>query len=396
VLPFANFSNDPQQDYFSDGLTEDLITDLSKVPGLFVVARNSVFTYKGKSERVQQIGWELGVRYVLEGSARKGGDQVRITAQLVDASNGYHVWADHYDKPLNNIFKVQDDIRQKIVFALKVKLSPEEQKRFKYFPTSNMDAYDRFLQAGPKTLIYTRESNREARRLCEQAAALDPQYSAAYMCIASRYVVDWIWGWNMDPQVVDRAFALAQQAVALDDSSPLAHAVLGDAYKIRKQLGQAVDEGQRSIALGPSCADCYGELAEHLMCAGRPGQALGLLNKALRLDPVAYHADYQFDLAMVHLSMSKRDQAIDELKQVLIHQPDFYIANGVLAVIYADTGRENEARAEAAKWLKLVKPLTIPQIRELVRQNNACADQVAQKHDLDTLERLTAGVAQSG
>ena len=132
------------------------------------------------------------------------------------------------------------------------------------------------------------------------------------------------------------------------------------------------------------------------MCAGRPVQALQLLEKALRLDPVAYHADYQFDLAMVHLSMGKRDQAIDELRQVLIHQPDFYIANGVLAVIYADTGRENEARAEAAKWLKLVKPLTIPQIRELVRQNNACADQVAQKHDLDTLERLTAGVAQSG
>jgi adenylate cyclase len=224
------------------------------VPGLFVVARDSALIYKNKPERVQQIGRELGVRYILEGSARKADGQVRITAQLVDASTGYHVWADHYDKPLNDIFKVQDQIREKIVFALKVKLSPEEQKRFKYFPTNNMDAYDLLMHSGPKILSYTKENNREARQLCQQASELDQPYSAAYMCLAATYVIEWMWGWDTDPQVPERAFVLAQQAVALDDSSPAAHSVLGDAYKIKGQLQPAIREAQKSIELAPSCS----------------------------------------------------------------------------------------------------------------------------------------------
>lgn len=395
VLPFANFSNDPQQEYFSDGLTEDLITDLSKVPGLFVVARNSVFTYKDKPERVQQIGRELGVRYLLEGSARKADNEVRITAQLVDAWNGYHVWANYYDRPLNNIFQVQDQIREKIVFALKVKLSPEEQKRFKLFPTSNMDAYDLLLRAGPKMLSYTRENNREARELCQQASALDPHYSAAFMCLSGTYSIDAMWGWDTTPQAVDQAFAMAQQAVVLDESSPLAHSMLGDAYKIKGRLEPAISEAQKSITLGPSCSECFGELGEHLMCADRPREALPLIEKALRLDPVDYRSDYQFDLALLHLVLGKRDQGVDEFKQVLIHQPTFTFAHGVLAVIYADEGREAEARAEAAKWLKLVSPLTVSKLREVDR-DNICAGRADRKHAFDTLERLTSGLTRSG
>jgi adenylate cyclase len=395
VLPFANLSNDSQQNYFSDGLTEDLITDLSKVPGLFVVSRNSVFTYKSKPERVEQIGRELGVRYVLEGSARKAGDQVRITAQLVDATNGFHIWADHYDQPLNNIFQVQDEIRQKIVFALKVKLSPEERERFKYAPTNSMEAYDLWLRAMPFMASFTKEGEREARRLCTQATVLDPNYSSAFWCLAQTSIIDWFWGWNVDPQEVDRVFALAQQAVALDDSSPLAHMGLGDAYKIKRLLDHAIAEGEKSVALGPSCGSCYGELAEHLMCAGRLAQALELLKKALRLDPAFYHADYQFDLAVVHLKMGKRDQATDELKQVLFHQPDFTFAHAILALIYAETGKEKEARTEASKWLKLVKPLTIAEVREWTRRNYVCADSAEWEHHLDTLQRLTTAAAQN-
>ena len=182
-----NMSDDPEQEYFSDGLTEDLITDLSKVPGLFVIARNSAFTYKGKPKRAEQIGRELGVRYILEGSARKGGDQVRITAQLVDATNGLHVWAEHYDEPLNNTFKLQDEIRQKILFALKVKLSPEEQERFKLAPTNNMEAYDLYLRGIAAINRLTSEQNREARTLCTQATILDPNYSAAYCVFQMTY-----------------------------------------------------------------------------------------------------------------------------------------------------------------------------------------------------------------
>jgi len=390
VLPFTNMSNDPQQEYFSDGLTEDLITDLAKVPGLFVVARNSVFTYKGKPVKVDQVGRELGVRYVLEGSARKADGEVRITAQLVDASNGFHLWAEHYDEPLHNIFKVQDEIRQKIVFALKVKLSPEEQKRFRYFPTDNMEAYELVSRGVPLIGHFTRETTTEARQLCEQANVLDPNYSAAYWCRAQAYIVEWMWGWNVAPQVVDQAFALAQQAVALDDSSPLAHAGLGDAYKIRRQLNKAIIEAQRSVSLGPSCSVCFGELAEHLMCTGRPAEALEFLDKALRLDPVFYHADYQFDVAIIHLTVGKRDQAIDEIKQVLVHQPDFTLAHGVLAITYSKMGKKQEARDEAAKWLKLAKPLTIARIRELVRQNDVCVDLPQEEQGLDTLQRLVA------
>jgi adenylate cyclase len=395
VLPFSNLSNDAQQDYFSDGLTEDLTTDLSKIPGLFVVARNSVFTYKGRPERVEQIGRELGIKYVLEGSARKSDNQVRITAQLIDATNGYHLWAEHYDRPLNHIFKVEDEIREKIVFALKVKLSPQEQERFKYAPTNSMEAYDLWLRAIPFMGSFTREGERQARQLCAQATVLDPNYSAAYWCLAQTSIIDWMWGWDLDPQVVDRVFALAQQAVALDESSPLAHLGLGDAFVIRKQLDRAVIEGRRSIELGPSCAPCYGELAEHLMCEGHPAQALELLEKALRLDPIFYHADYQFDLALVHLQLGRREQAVDELKQVLFHQPNFAIAHAVLAVVYADTDNETEARAEAAKWLKLISPLTIAKVRELARQNNPCADRTERKHGLDTLQRLTMATGQS-
>ena len=395
VLPFANFSNDPQQEYFTDGLTEDLITDLSKVPGLFVVARNSVFTYKDKPERVEQIGRELGVRYVLEGSARKADNQVRITAQLVDASNGYHVWADHYDRPLSNIFNVQDQIREKIVFALKVKLSPEERERFKYMPTNNMDAYELYLRAGPIMLSYTKENNGEARRLCQRASELDPSYAAAYGCLASSYVIDWMWGWDTNPEVPERAFAMAQQAVTLDQSSALAHCILGDAYKIRGQLKPAISEAQKSIMLGPSCSTCFGELGEHLMCAGRLQQALPLIEKALRLDPVNYRSDYQFDLALLHLELGKSDQAIEEMKQVLIHQPTFATAHGVLAVVYADQGHEAEARTEAAKWLKMVSPLTVAKIRELDR-DNICAGRADREHGFDTLERLSKGVTSSG
>jgi adenylate cyclase len=390
VLPFVNLSKDPQQDYFSDGLTEDLITDLSKVPGLFVVARTSASTYRGTPKSVEQIGRELGVRYVLEGSARKGGDQVRITAQLVDATNGRHVWAEHYDEPFETtpFFKLQDEIRQKILFALKVKLSPEEQKRFRLAPTNNMEAYDLYQRGVTAAVNFTSEQNREARRLCTQATILDANYAAAYMCLSETYTNAWNYGWEVEPQTVERALEFAQRAVAADDFSPYAHMALGDAYKLRKQLDPAIAEGERSIALGPSCASCYGELAEHMMCAGTYEQALELLNKTLRLDPYRY--EYQFDTAWVHCLQGRRDQAAGELKQVLIQHPDFYPAHGLLAVLYADAGKEEEARAEAAKWLTLVSPLTLAEYREHWRRvSDPCvAWRDSDRHFLDTMQRL--------
>jgi adenylate cyclase len=388
VLPFVNLGNDPQQDFMSDGLTEDLITDLSKVPGLFVVARNSAFTFKGKPRRAEEIGLELGVRYILEGSARKSGDQVRITAQLVDSTNGFHVWAEHYDEPLSAFFKLQDEIRQKILFALRVKLSPEEQERFRLAGTDNMEAYRLLWDGITAAIKFTKEQNQEARRLCTQATTLDPNYSAAYACLSETYTNAWVYGWEVDPQTVDRGFVMAQRAVALDDFSPWAHMALGDAYHWRKQPDRAIAEGQRSIELGPSCASCYGELAEHLTCVGRPTQALELLDKALRLDPK--HPEYQYDIAFVHVQLGMRDQALDEVKQVLIQLPDFLFGHQLLAVLYADAGEDEEAKVEAAKYLALLSPWTVAQIREgALRISEPCVVYADfNRHFFDALQRI--------
>src|SRR2546427_991662 len=221
VLPFVNMSGDPEQEYFSDGITEELITDLSKLSGLFVISRNSVFLYKGKAVKPEQVSQELGVRYVLEGSVRKAGDRVRITAQLVEASTGYHRWAERYDRSLQEIFALQDEIRQKIVMALKVQLTQEEQARFRRFPTHNLEAYDALLRGLEYVYLFTQEANAQARQLFESAMALDPQYAAAYALLGFTYLRDWIYQWSHDPQTLERAFALAQRAIALDDALPV-------------------------------------------------------------------------------------------------------------------------------------------------------------------------------
>src|SRR3989442_10710048 len=175
VLPFTNMSGDPEQEYFSDGITEDLITDLSKLSGVFVIARNSVFTYKGTAVNVGEVSRKLGVRYLVEGSVRKAGNRVRISAQLVDATSGGHLWAERYDRELQDIFALQDDVTQKIVFALKVMLTPEEQVRFRQAPTNNLEAYDSFLRGQAYFWRLTREAHVQARQLFERAIALDPQ-----------------------------------------------------------------------------------------------------------------------------------------------------------------------------------------------------------------------------
>src|SRR5882672_1873372 len=202
VLPFVNMSEDPKQDYFSDGLTEDLTSDLSQVSSLFVISRNSAFTYKGKAVKLPEVSRELGVRYVVEGSVRKAGDQVRITAQLVDAAQDQHLWSERYDRPLTEIFALQDEIRQKIVTALRVKLTPEEQERFQRAPTNNLEAYDYYLRGLESFLraLYERkkEANAQARQMFEKAIELDPKYAGAYAGLGQTYFIDWVYLLNTD------------------------------------------------------------------------------------------------------------------------------------------------------------------------------------------------------
>jgi adenylate cyclase len=285
VLPFVNMSEDPKQDYFSDGITEDLTTALSQISSLFVIARNSAFTYKGKAVKVQDVGRELGVQYVLEGSVRKANDQVRITAQLVDAATDSHLWAERYDRPLKDIFALQDEIVQKIVTTLKLQLTLREQGYLVRKTTDNLEAYDYFLRGLEAYNRATQEANTQARQLFEKALELDPQYAEAHAQLSWTRSREWVYQWSQDPQTLERAFVLAQKAVALDDSLPEAHKVLAYAYLYKSQHEQAIAAAERAIALAPNDAEGFAMLGLSLNFAGRPEEAIGLIQKAMRLNP---------------------------------------------------------------------------------------------------------------
>ncbi len=357
VLPFTNMSEDPKQDYFSDGLTEDLTSDLSQISSLFVISRNTAFTYKGKAVKLPEVSRELGVQYVVEGSVRKAGDQVRVTAQLIDATQDQHLWSERYDRPLQDLFALQDEIRQKIVTALKVKLTPEEQERLRRAPTNNLEAYDYWLH-GQESILHAyremkKEANVQARQMFEKAIELDPKYAGAYAVLGRTYWLDYFYGWDKDrAQSLERTFALAQKAVALDDSLSLPHQILGGAYVWKKQHDQAIAEGERAVALDPNDADGYANLGITLIFAGRPKEAIGLTEKAMRLNP-RYPVEYPLNLGWASRVAGRCEEALTPLKKILTLEPNFLPAHVNLAACYAELDRLEEARAEVAEILRL-------------------------------------------
>jgi TolB-like protein len=385
VLPFDNLSGDPEQEYFSDGITEDIITDLSKISGLLVIARNSVFTYKGRAVKIKEVGRELGVRYVLEGSVRKANGRVRITAQLADATTEGHLWAERYDRDLKDIFALQDEVTQKIVAALAVKLTEDEQKRLVRKYTDNMEAYDAFLQGLEYKNRYTKEANVQARQMYERAIDLDPEFAAAYALIGLTHLLEWSLGWSQDPQPLEQAFELAQRAIALDDSLPLGHAILGEVYLWKKQHKQAIAELEKTIALNPNDADGLAILGNVLNWAGRPEKAIGLVKKAMRLNPM-YPVVYLWTLGHVYFLMGRYEEAIETLKVVRDRNPDFLPAHVYLAASYSERGQQREARAEAAE----VERLSPQTSTEAWRQRLPYKDQAVLERLFDSLRK--AGV----
>jgi adenylate cyclase len=352
VLPFTNMSGDPEQEYFSDGMTEAIITGLSKLSGLFVIARNSVFTYKAKAVKVQDVGREMGVHYVLEGSVQKADQRVRITAQLIEATTGHHVWAESYDRNLSDIFALQDEVTQKIVLALKVKLTTEEQTLFQRAPTNNLEAYDYYLRGVDYYWRFTKETNMQARQMYEKAIELDPQYAAAYASLGATYTVEWIWQWSQDPQTLERAFALTQKAIALDDSLPIAHSWLGWVYMFKKQYERAIAEGEQALTLAPNDAEGHVNLGTILNLAGRPEEAIRLVEKAIRLNP-RYPAHYLVTLGQAYTLTRQYEEAIAILKRATTRNPNFLAAYVFLAVVYSESSREEEARAAAVEILRI-------------------------------------------
>jgi len=333
VLPFTNLSGDPGQDYFSDGLTEVLTSDLSRIASLFVISRNTAFSYKGKPMKAQDVSQELGVRYVLEGSVQKAGEQVRIVAQLIDASQNYHVWTQRYDRPLKDIFALQDEIVQKIVTTLRLQLSLQEQGYIVRKHTDNLEAYDYLLRGLEPFFRITPATNAQARQMFEKAVALDPQYAEAYALLGFTYYLEWVLFWSADPQTLERALALAQQAVALDDSLPVAHSVLGTIYALKQQYEQAIAEGERAIALDPNNAVSYAGQALTLNNAGRPEDALRMMEQAMRLNP-HYPPFYLHILGGAYSLTGRYTEAVAAEQEFLSRNPNHPYGRLILALSY--------------------------------------------------------------
>ena len=353
VLPFENMSGDPEQGYFGDGLSDHIITALSKVPNLFVIARNSTFTYKGKPVKVQKVAEDLGVCYVLEGSIQKTADRIRITAQLVDATNGRHLWAERYDRKLKDIFALQDEITLKIITELQVKLTEGERIRLYSKGTDNLKAYLKFLEATEHWMRMNEEGNAKARNLYEEAIALDPEYPEAYTMVGWTHYLDvWLESSRSPGESIMRGFELAQKSVALDDSCQPAYSLLSCLYLMQRQHEKAIAEAEKAIDLDPNSADAYALLGQVLVFSGKPEEAVLSLEKAIRLTPIA-PSWYMHMIGMAYREMGRYEESITACKKAIYRQPDNLIAYLVVAATYSLLGRGDEARAAAAEILRI-------------------------------------------
>ncbi len=293
VLAFENMSGDPEQEYFSDGITEDIITELSKISGLFVIARHSSFIYKQKQVTVKQVGQELGVRYVLEGSVRRAGNRLRITAQLIDSSSEHHLWVERYDRDLEDIFAVQDEVARKVAEALEVALTPGESRRLAQPPTENLEAYDLYKHARRTPWPPTWHNIRSARAMYERVIEMDPAFAGGYAGKSLMHSMAVLFG-HSDDREGDTATALelGQRAVELGQNFARAHSALGHAHLASGQHEEAIATSRRAVELQPGDADSHADYARCLMWAGFPDEACDEIQFALRLDPQYVEGPY--------------------------------------------------------------------------------------------------------
>jgi adenylate cyclase len=353
VLPFDNLSRDSSQDYFSDGITESIITALSNVSNLFVIDRNSTFTYKGKPVKVQQVANELGVRYVLEGSVQRSGDRVRITAQLIDALKGHHMWAEHYDRKIGDIFALQDDITERVAMALEVKLTEGEQARIQRRYTDNPEAYEYFLRGLELGRRFTKEDVAQARKLLEKAVELDPNYAHAWQEIGRMHYRDAKFDWTDTPdKSLDLAEKLAKKTLAIDDADAFAYGTLSLVYMARRQHDKAIFYGEKALALSPNFADLHTAIALVFYYSGRAEEAIQLVKKAMRLSP--YYPDWYLPvLGHAYRLTGRYKEAIDALEswrtRANFRSELPYL---MLAFTYAEAGRKEDAHKAVKEILK--------------------------------------------
>jgi adenylate cyclase len=339
-------SGDPEQEYFSDGISEDIITDLSKIAGLMVISRNSSFSYKGRSVDIRAVGRDLGVRSVLEGSIRRAGNRVRIAAQLIDATNGAHLWADRYDRDLTDIFAVQDDVTHRIVDALKVTLSPAEKARLADSGTPNIDAYDCYLRGRELMAVHptNRERFEQSTKLFMRALELDPSYSQAYAGLSVAYNLDYQNRWSDNPDISLRlAKHNAEQAIEKNPNEPFARLVATWAAMFEKDLDRAKSEVDIALSLNPNYASAYASLGSICSYAGQPLEAIPMLERATRLDPASRPQHLHF-LGMAYLLAGKYETAAALLRQRILLRPGTDFSRVLLASALGHLGHDDEAR----------------------------------------------------
>ena len=356
VLPFINMSGDPEQEYFSDGITEDLITDLSQISGLFVISRNSAFTYKGKPVKTKQVAEELGVRYVLEGSVRKADNRVRINAQLIDATTGGHLWAKRYDGDMSDVFALQDKITQKIVAALAVKLTSGEKKHVARRETDNIAAYDAFLQGWSHLRLLTSEDFAKALSYFEKAVELDPNYGRAYAALAKTHLVAYNLGFFGSLRATPseaRLRAREYLKMAMKNPTSLAYQIASEMSLWQRLHEEAIGEAEQAIALDPNDPSAHINMANVLIMAGRPQEAVDFLKRAVRLDPHYLPGVYLSYLGMAKFAMGQLEEAVLLSERALKHNPELlWLTAAYTIAAYAHLGRNQEARATFEEFKK--------------------------------------------
>jgi len=380
ILPFQNMSADPEQEYFADGITEDIITELSKISGLMVISRTSTFTFKGRATIAQDVCRDLGVRYMLEGSVRKAGQQVRITAQLIDGISGGHLWAERYDRGLADIFAVQDDVTEKIVCALEVNLVTEAKDRPARMETSP-EAYDCVLRGREQFRLFSKDGNLNASRLYQQALELDPNYALAYAGLAMTCLHEWFRG---SPDKLERAYQLAVNANDLGPSLPLVCEALGNVQLFRKQYDEAVALARRWTKIEPGNADVYVNLAGALIVRGEPEQVISLIDKAMRLNPY-YPFYYVLYKGLAYQAMEHYEEALVAIKRSVAHNPDALHPHIHLAVCLGLLGMKAPASEALAVVRKMVPDFSMDWVQTFLPYMR-----------ISDLDRLTEGLRVAG
>lgn len=384
VLPFTNMSGDPEQEYFTDGICEDIITELSRFQSLFVIARNSSFTFKKQSVDVKEVGRKLGVRHVLEGSVRKAGMKVRINVQLINAETGGHVWAERYDRDLEDIFAVQDEVTRRIVDALKVNLTSGEQARLEAPGKVNAEAYDYYIRGRSCLLQFSAEALREGRAMLEKALAIDAGLAQTYALLAVLNCTEYVNDWNHPgPDHLQQALELARKALVADESDPLSHHALALVFMWRRQLDEAERAARRAIELDPNFSQAYGGLGNVMDFSGQHESAIKLFEQAMQLDP-------EFDLwihacGRAQFALQRYDEAEASFKRRLIRMPRSDVTRAYLASLYGHTGRHEEARQMWRELMEINPKYSLEHMRRVMPFKSPA-----------TLDRLAEGLRKAG